>query len=599
MLAQRFELDLEAEPLDLYRSLRQVNPSPYMYLLQYPELAVVGSSPEPMVRVRDGRVISRPIAGTRRRGRTDVDDRRLAAELSEHPKERAEHVMLVDLARNDVGKVVDFGTETVDELMTLERYSHVMHLTSQVSGQLRAGLGPVDVLRATIPAGTVSGAPKVRAMEIIDELEPARRGPYAGCCGLHRLLRQRGHRHRHSHHARRQWRAGQRRGGRRHCRRQRGRNRGPGVPQQGGRPAGRCPGGKADRRRPRRQPSGCSRGQPGFAGGGGAEGRWEPVSNDGGYAALRHGTGALEVGRDVVRVSGPDAESYLQGQTSQDVAGLGAGASAWALVLQPQGKLDVFVRVFRLGPDEFLLDSDAGMGRRSPGPADPFQATYQGGYRASGVAGRRGRGPGAGPVPVSGDDGWSVAAPFEWSGLSGYDLLGPRPVPPAEATVVEPAAYEAVRVEAGFPVHGRELDERTIPAEAGLVEASVSFTKGCYTGQELVARIDSRGSNVPRHLRGLVLSGPAQAGARLYRVPTEDGPRAAPVAEGGDGDNQPASSGPSTAKEVGRLTSVALSPRLGWVALGYVARAVDLGTTLVAQDDNDEFEARVEPLPLA
>jgi len=183
VLAQRFDLDLGAEPLDLYRSLRQVNPSPYMYLLQYPQLAVVGSSPEPMVRVRDGRVISRPIAGTRRRGRTEADDRRLAAELAEHPKERAEHVMLVDLARNDVGKVVEFGSETVDELMTLERYSHVMHLTSQVSGRLRPGLGPVDVLRATLPAGTVSGAPKVRAMEIIDELEPVRRGPYAGVVG--------------------------------------------------------------------------------------------------------------------------------------------------------------------------------------------------------------------------------------------------------------------------------------------------------------------------------------------------------------------------------------------------------------------------------
>ncbi|HET9061119.1 MAG TPA: chorismate-binding protein [Acidimicrobiales bacterium] len=183
VLAQRFEVDLQAKPLDLYRSLRQVNPSPYMYLLQYPELSVVGSSPEPMVRVRDGRVISRPIAGTRRRGRTDADDRRLAAELTEHPKERAEHVMLVDLARNDVGRVVEFGTETVDELMTLERYSHVMHMTSQVSGKLRDGLGPVDVLRATLPAGTVSGAPKVRAMQIIDELEPARRGPYAGIVG--------------------------------------------------------------------------------------------------------------------------------------------------------------------------------------------------------------------------------------------------------------------------------------------------------------------------------------------------------------------------------------------------------------------------------
>jgi anthranilate synthase component 1 len=146
-------------------------------------VTLVGSSPEPMVQLLDGKVISRPIAGTRRRGRTDEDDRRLAAELIEHPKERAEHVMLVDLARNDVGRVVDFGTEQVDEMMTLERYSHVMHLTSQVSGRLREGLGPIDVLRATLPAGTVSGAPKVRAMEIIDDLEPVKRGPYAGVVG--------------------------------------------------------------------------------------------------------------------------------------------------------------------------------------------------------------------------------------------------------------------------------------------------------------------------------------------------------------------------------------------------------------------------------
>jgi anthranilate synthase component 1 len=183
VLAQRFDLDLDADAFDLYRSLRQVNPSPYMYFLRHPALEVVGSSPEPMVQLLDGRVISRPIAGTRRRGRTDEDDRRMAAELIEHPKEVAEHIMLVDLARNDVGRVVDFGTEQVDELMTLERYSHVMHLTSQVSGRLRAGLGPIDVLRATLPAGTVSGAPKVRAMEIIDELEPTKRGPYAGVVG--------------------------------------------------------------------------------------------------------------------------------------------------------------------------------------------------------------------------------------------------------------------------------------------------------------------------------------------------------------------------------------------------------------------------------
>ena len=183
VLAQRFDLDLDAEPFDLYRSLRQINPSPYMYYLRHPECSVVGSSPEPLVQLVDGRVTSRPIAGTRRRGRSDVDDRRMAGELSEDPKERAEHVMLLDLARNDVGRVIRFGTESVDELMTLERYSHVMHLTSQVSGELAEGLGPVDVLRATLPAGTVSGAPKVRAMEIIDALEPAKRGPYAGVIG--------------------------------------------------------------------------------------------------------------------------------------------------------------------------------------------------------------------------------------------------------------------------------------------------------------------------------------------------------------------------------------------------------------------------------
>ena len=185
VLSQRFDLDggLDAEPFDVYRVLRQVNPSPYMYFLRHPEVTVVGSSPEPMVQLLDGQVISRPVAGTRRRGRTDEEDRRLAGELSEHPKEIAEHIMLVDLARNDVGRVVRFGTERVDELMTLERYSHVMHLTSQVSGRLVETKGPIDVLRATLPAGPVSGAPKVRAMEIIDDLEPTKRGPYAGVVG--------------------------------------------------------------------------------------------------------------------------------------------------------------------------------------------------------------------------------------------------------------------------------------------------------------------------------------------------------------------------------------------------------------------------------
>ena len=136
-----------------------------------------------MVQLRNGRIVSRPIAGTRKRGKDDEQDRKLAGELKENPKERAEHVMLVDLARNDVGRVAEFGSMNVDEFMSLERYSHVMHLTSQVSGTLRKGLGPIDVLRATLPAGTVSGAPKVRAMEIIDSLEPTKRGPYAGVVG--------------------------------------------------------------------------------------------------------------------------------------------------------------------------------------------------------------------------------------------------------------------------------------------------------------------------------------------------------------------------------------------------------------------------------
>ncbi|MHB1782830.1 MAG: anthranilate synthase component I family protein [Acidimicrobiales bacterium] len=183
VLSQRFDLELGVDPFDVYRVLRQVNPSPYMFFVRQGGVCVVGASPEPMVQLTGGRVVSRPIAGTRRRGATEEEDRKLAAELAEHPKERAEHVMLVDLARNDVGRVVRFGTEQVDELFTLERYSHVMHMTSQVSGQLLPGKGPVDVLRATLPAGTVSGAPKVRAMEIIDELEPTRRGPYAGVVG--------------------------------------------------------------------------------------------------------------------------------------------------------------------------------------------------------------------------------------------------------------------------------------------------------------------------------------------------------------------------------------------------------------------------------
>jgi anthranilate synthase component 1 len=183
VLSQRLEVPLAAEPLALYRALRSVNPSPYLYFLELDELALVGSSPEVLVRVEDGHVTVRPIAGTRPRGRTDDEDTALAAELLADEKERAEHLMLVDLGRNDVGRVARFGSVRVPSFMEIERYSHVLHIVSQVEGVLRDGLSALDVLRACFPAGTVSGAPKIRAMQIIDELEPVRRGTYAGAVG--------------------------------------------------------------------------------------------------------------------------------------------------------------------------------------------------------------------------------------------------------------------------------------------------------------------------------------------------------------------------------------------------------------------------------
>lgn len=183
VLSQRFDCDLTAPPFTAYRALRALNPSPHLFFLRFDDWTVLGSSPEALVRVREGRARLRPIAGSRPRGLTDAEDDRLAGELAEDPKERAEHVMLVDLGRNDLGRVCSYGTVVVDELMVVERFSHVTHLTSQVSGQLADGVSPVDVLRATLPAGTLSGAPKVRAMELISELEPTRRGVYGGVVG--------------------------------------------------------------------------------------------------------------------------------------------------------------------------------------------------------------------------------------------------------------------------------------------------------------------------------------------------------------------------------------------------------------------------------
>jgi anthranilate synthase component 1 len=181
--SQRFEVDTGADPLDVYRVLRATNPSPYMYLLRFDGFDIVGSSPEVHVKVTGRRAVLHPIAGTKPRGATQEQDNALAAELIADPKERAEHVMLVDLGRNDLGRVCVPGTVDVPEFMTIERYSHVMHIVSTVVGELAEGYGAFDALRATFPAGTLSGAPKVRAMEIIEELEPVRRGLYGGTVG--------------------------------------------------------------------------------------------------------------------------------------------------------------------------------------------------------------------------------------------------------------------------------------------------------------------------------------------------------------------------------------------------------------------------------
>lgn len=183
VLSQRFERQTSASAFDIYRSLRIINPSPYMYYLDTGESQIVGSSPEILVRLEDEKITLRPIAGTRKRGGTEEEDKALEEDLKKDPKEIAEHIMLVDLGRNDVGRVAEIGSVKVTELMTVERYSHVMHIVSNVEGRLKKGLDAFDVFRACFPAGTVSGAPKVRAMEIIEELEPTKRGAYAGAVG--------------------------------------------------------------------------------------------------------------------------------------------------------------------------------------------------------------------------------------------------------------------------------------------------------------------------------------------------------------------------------------------------------------------------------
>src|SRR5437867_9704186 len=286
------------------------------------------------------------------------------------------------------------------------------------------------------------------------------------------------------------------------------------------------------------------------------------------YRALREDVGAVRLPRDFVRVSGPDALEFLDGQLSQDLQAPAVGVSTLALLLQPQGKVVALVRGARTGDDEYLLDTDAGWGEAVTERLNRFKLRVKcdiepaDGHcialRGPGLAGR-----------------WyaevgTYAAELDWPGLMAVDLIGPDPSQPEFASECGLDAYEAVRVEAGVPVTGRELDERTIPQEAGpwLIEKSVSFTKGCYTGQELVARVDSRGGNVPRRLRGLVVDGDV--------VP----PRGSAVRLDG--------------KDSGAVTSAARSPARGPVALAYVKRDVPVPADVVLAWEGTEAAARVE-----
>lgn len=292
------------------------------------------------------------------------------------------------------------------------------------------------------------------------------------------------------------------------------------------------------------------------------------------YVALRREVGATEVPRDVVRVAGPDTMGYLQGQLSQDIVPLAVGGSAWSLLLQPQGKLDAWVRVSRLADDAVVLDIDGGWGEAVVARLNRFKLRTKceielvEGWRCVAL-----RGPGTPAVAVD-NSGAVVVADAGWPHLPGVDLLGPDVALPAGVRPCGRDAYESVRIECGVPAMGSELDTSTIPAEAGIVERSVSFTKGCYTGQELVARIDSRGSNVPRHLRGVVIGTNVlpPAGAALH------------LADGA---------------EVGRLTSVGESLDLrAPVALAYVKRAVTPPAEVIVRWEGTQVPAEVRSLPL-
>lgn len=299
-----------------------------------------------------------------------------------------------------------------------------------------------------------------------------------------------------------------------------------------------------------------------------------------GYEAMRSSAGALVTERDVVAVDGPDAAAFLQGQLSQDVLCLVDGSSCLAWVLQPVGKVEALVRVHRIGDEHYLLDTDAGFADSLVARLNRFKLRTKVEIAKLAWVRLAVRGPRFGEVAVPAG---SVALDASWPGLPGVDFLGEDLAVPAGVEQVSAAELEAARIEAGVPVMGKELDERTIPAETGLVDRTVSFTKGCYTGQELVARIDSRGGNVPRRLTGFLLSAQLEPPSVLVRSPG--------------------------AKTAATLTSVALSPRLGWVGLGYASRATEAGASLVvaargaageagSPDTGSDITATVAAVPL-
>ncbi|HVE46876.1 MAG TPA: glycine cleavage T C-terminal barrel domain-containing protein [Acidimicrobiales bacterium] len=296
-----------------------------------------------------------------------------------------------------------------------------------------------------------------------------------------------------------------------------------------------------------------------------------PLADD--YRALRQEAGAVWLSRDFLRVLGPDAVSWLQGQLSQDVARLAVGESADSFLLQPQGKVDALLRVTRTAHEEMVIDVDAGFGEAVAARLNRFKIRVKAEVEPLAWRCLALRGPRAKEVDLGSVEG-VVVVEVSWPGLAGIDLIGPDVSVPPGVHECGPKAWDVVRIEAGIPMMGSELTEKTIPAEAGVVERAVSFTKGCFTGQELVARIDSRGGNVPRHLRGVVLTGDT----------VTPPPGAVLVVNG---------------KEVGSLTSAAASPGgAGTVALAYVRREIEPPADAQVTWDGGSCGARIDALPL-